>query len=850
MPERSHRTAALLAAAGLATAGAFATAARADTARRFVHTTEADFEGGEAEGFSVTAYGELVPVPAYEELPAPPEEVETLLALARVGDTLYAAGGTATGGARVLKLADDAWEVAAEVEEAQAFCLHAMGDTLLVGLSAADGGSRVAALGEEGLEPVVNLPDDRYVWDLAGGADGVPLLIATGTEGRVLSADPDAVAAGDPDAVEVEVVLDSAQTNVLRLAASPGGFPVYAGTDTDGLVYRIAPPEAPEAPEGGDGPLLALAFFDAPEPEIGALAVAPDGRVYAGTADAEQARPGRMDAAASDSTGRPDDSAAEELIGDSNAPEVPPTEPAPEELAAGDAPPEEATQEPTPAPESDPAPEEEASEEDPEAEAEEPPAPDSTPTEADYDALRETLREKLAEARETGELEIEGVAAAAAAPKASRPRTPDQPAAEKKEGNAVYELLEDGSFREVFRESSTVLSLAIDQEEDRLLVGTGGEGQLHGVDLGDGTVTTVRDLESRQVTALLAGAGGAGETGGVAVAASNPAAAGTLPGGDASGEPGGAVYTSATLDAGRRALFGRLGVVATGPDGATFLVETRSGATLDPESAPWGDWAEAGEVPANDPAASVEVPSDPARFLRYRLTLTGGGEAAEDSAPLAVEEVTISYAVPNLAPRLSRLVVEPKDPEEAGDAAPAVTPLNWEASDPDEDALSFTVEWRAEGADRWMLAAEGLTDTSLEWATRGLADGRYTVRVTATDAPANPPGSERTSSRRSDPFLLDQTAPVLEAQLDGERITGTVTDAAGAVAGVSFRVDDEAGFRPVNAEDLLFDSPEEAFTLPLGGLDLDPSEPHLVTLRAVDTRGNASFTSVALPAGR
>ena len=147
MPRRSPahplRSAALLGC--VASASAFGPAAHADTARRFVHTTEADFEPGEPDGFSVTAYGELVPVPAFEELPEVPEGVETLLALARVGGDVFAAGGTADGGAKIVKLDGDAWEEVASIEEAQVFCLLASGDTLLVGVSADGGESRVAA---------------------------------------------------------------------------------------------------------------------------------------------------------------------------------------------------------------------------------------------------------------------------------------------------------------------------------------------------------------------------------------------------------------------------------------------------------------------------------------------------------------------------------------------------------------------------------------------------------------------------------------------------------------------------------------------------------------------------------
>ena len=42
-----------------------------------------------------------------------------------------------------------------------------------------------------------------------------------------------------------------------------------------------------------------------------------------------------------------------------------------------------------------------------------------------------------------------------------------------------------------------------------------------------------------------------------------------------------------------------------------------------------------------------------------------------------------------------------------------------------------------------------------------MADGRYEVKVVASDAAANPPGKGKTTSRVSDPVLVDNTPPVI-----------------------------------------------------------------------------------------
>ena len=42
-----------------------------------------------------------------------------------------------------------------------------------------------------------------------------------------------------------------------------------------------------------------------------------------------------------------------------------------------------------------------------------------------------------------------------------------------------------------------------------------------------------------------------------------------------------------------------------------------------------------------------------------------------------------------------------------------------------------------------------------------MADGRYEVKVVASDAAANPPGQGKTASRVSDPVVVDNTPPVI-----------------------------------------------------------------------------------------
>src|SRR5262245_16189783 len=65
------------------------------------------------------------------------------------------------------------------------------------------------------------------------------------------------------------------------MAIAPDGM-IYAGTDEEGLVYRVAPDTG-----------KAFVLYDTKESEISSVVLDEQGNVYAATASADAARPGR-----------------------------------------------------------------------------------------------------------------------------------------------------------------------------------------------------------------------------------------------------------------------------------------------------------------------------------------------------------------------------------------------------------------------------------------------------------------------------------------------------------------------------------------------------------------------------
>ena len=856
------------------------------------HTTEADFQPGETENTVVTNLGDVKLANHTETLGETLKDASIIYDLQAVADgTLYIAAGPE---AKLLRRTQDQTEQVLALEGEQVFCLDLTADgRLLVCISGET--SRLAVLDGDELKDLITLPGVRYIWDVL--VDGQIVYAATGTEGRLLRVD---LAEGAQ--VPVGELLDAEQANVLCLGRDATGR-IYAGTDTDGLLYRLtladgpvqveaAPVEADEA-EAEDATKPAevanaalpkihveqvFVVYDTAEPEIGALLITADGTIYIGTADAQQAKPSRLVKPVSTQNGRP------------KAEPKPPAEAEPDQPAAPEPP--KADQEAAPAeaaPSAEPAeldaePDEQAAdavldsvpEPAPEAKADEPvaaqpkeaeaPADDAqaepspagpVATREQRDELREVMRKRLEEARSGGVMQ--------AGPPSGRPGTPSGPtpsvirakpprpgAKPRKSGNAVYRITPDGFVNEVFRESVMILRLLADN--GKLLIATGNEGQVFSLDVAAQETAMLVDLKASQIPAMVHG-----PEGDILLGTANGAYIVRLGRGYA--EKG--LYTSPVMDAAQISLWGKFAVTAEVPQGTALAIRTRAGNVADPEDGPWSDWSEPAAF-EHDPdrlalaPLFVKIASESARFLQYRLELTGSAEATPQ-----VDSIEIAYVVPNLQPSIASVkatyVGQPATPPagrpgaggkpgNAGQLPPRSTKLKleWDATDANKDRLQYTLTYELAGSGVWLTLEDELDQNRYEWDTLRVPNGRYTVRVTATDATDNPAGTAMTATRTSDPILIDNTSPVLRKLNMGSEdasvvITTTITDTLSPVAAVHYSVDDDSQWLMALPDDLIYDSTSESITIKIP--DLAPGR-HAVTLRAVDSRGNAVYQAL------
>jgi hypothetical protein len=165
--------------------------------------------------------------------------------------------------------------------------------------------------------------------------------------------------------------------------------------------------------------------------------------------------------------------------------------------------------------------------------------------------------------------------------------------------------------------------------------------------------------------------------------------------------------------------------------------------------------------------------------------------------------------------------------------------LAWKAEDGDDDRLLFTLQYRREGDTAWQDLRSELSDTIFVWDTSSMADGRYAVRVLASDLPTNSADRALTGERTSETITIDNTPPAIATEVTrtaaGVRLAVRVTDAQSAVQKVEYSVGGGA-WQLVYPLDGLADAPDERYEIPLA----NESDAARIVVRATDLLQNVT----------
>jgi hypothetical protein len=398
-----------------------------------------------------------------------------------------------------------------------------------------------------------------------------------------------------------------------------------------------------------------------------------------------------------------------------------------------------------------------------------------------------------------------------------KPAMPKPPKPDK--ASYLYKVSKEGYVTDIFSEPVVLFCLA--ERDNSLLVGTGNNAQLFSVEPArEDSAVIYEDEQASQITAVtLFGKD-------VYLGTSNPAKLIKL----TSRFAAQGTYTSDLIDAGQPARWGKLQVEADIPSRCKIMVASRSGNVKDVNDPTFSEWTQPEEV-----TGPVQLRCPLGRFCQYELTL----KSDNGSQSPVVREVAVASTIPNLAPQVE--LVSVGRIEAAGKEG--TFKIAYKAKDDNGDKLAYKIDFRKVAKTVWIELKDELEADSFEWDGKTVEDGRYEVRVTASDQRDNTPTTKLTASRVSDPVIIDNTGPVIkDDSIERKGTTVTLTlravDVFSAIDKLDYTVDSNEKWITAIPADLVYDTADETFTITIE--DLNAGD-HLIALRVADDAGNTTY---------
>ncbi len=388
--------------------------------------------------------------------------------------------------------------------------------------------------------------------------------------------------------------------------------------------------------------------------------------------------------------------------------------------------------------------------------------------------------------------------------------------------SALYRITPEGYVTTVTEKMAIFLSMA--QHPKGVLIGTGNKGQLILVNPDSERQTLLyEDKQASQITGL-------GVVGGeVFIGTANPAKLIRL----RSEYAAKGTYVSGLIDAKQPAHWGKLQIAADVPAGCEVLVSSRSGNVQDVNDPTYSEWTE--PVLITEP---VQLTCPLGRFCQYKLILKS--ELGNETP--VIREVSVASTIPNLAPLVQAVAVVR---QHTRTGKTDVYEINYKTRDDNEDTLLHNVYFRKLGRTNWIELVEDHEEDTYGWNSRTVEDGRYEIRVVASDCRSNTPAAALTGSRMSDPVVIDNTGPeitqhTLDAQSKVVTLSVTVKDEFTALKKLDYTVDGNDKWLSGVPADRVYDTTQEQFDLLVN--DLDPGE-HVITVRVKDDLDNVTYKS-------
>jgi len=401
-------------------------------------------------------------------------------------------------------------------------------------------------------------------------------------------------------------------------------------------------------------------------------------------------------------------------------------------------------------------------------------------------------------------------------------KAPPRPPAKPSTASYVYKITKDGFVTDIFSETAVFFCLA-ESAEGELLVGTGNDAQLFAVDtVSEQEVIIYEDEQATQITAVVV------EADVVYLGTANPAKLIKLSKAFASQ----GTYISDLIDAGQPARWGKLQIEADIPEGCKVKLSSRSGNVKDVNDPTFSDWT--GLVEVTEP---IQLSCPLGRFCQYKLVL----QSEEGLASPLIREVAVASTVPNLAPKVESVSVSRIDA--AGKARPGGFKISYKAKDDNGDKLIYKIDFRKIGRTTWIELKDELEADTFEWDGKTVEDGRYEIRVIASDERSNTTATKLTGGRISDPVVVDNTGPVVREHSinkSGKTVTlkMQVYDELSAIGELHYTIDSNAEWKGALPDDLVYDTTDENFTIVVEDVQIGE---HIIAVRISDDVGNTTY---------
>ena len=392
----------------------------------------------------------------------------------------------------------------------------------------------------------------------------------------------------------------------------------------------------------------------------------------------------------------------------------------------------------------------------------------------------------------------------------------------------IYKLTKDGFVNDIFNEAVVLFCLA--EENGKLLAGSGNNAQLFSIDPVMEQEAII--YEDEQATQLIAMATLGNE---LYLGTSNPAKLIKLRPGFASE----GTYTSDLVDAGQPARWGKLQLEADIPRGCSVKLACRSGNVKDVNDPTFSEWSEPVVV---DEPTQLDCPLG--RFCQYKLVLSS---LDGDNSPI-IREIAVASTVPNLAPKVESVTVA----RLATAGKEGHFKISYRTKDDNSDKLIYTIEMRKLDRTNWIELKEKNETTSFEWDGKTVEDGRYEIRVTASDERSNTSTTKLSGSRISDPVIVDNTGPVIKnitssaTTENGQYQTFeiVVQDELSAISKLEYTIDSNDDWIGTVPDDLVYDTLDESFTIKIDTTEDLTKGDHILTIKVIDAVGNTTYKTV------